>query len=65
MFAPSVKTFPDLDASYKTLMSSPMRAEEGEADSDGYEIKDLEHSDRSQKVQLQGVVPGELKEQFC
>lgn len=42
-----------------------MRTEEGEADSDGSEIKELEHSNRSQKVQLQGLVPGELKEQFC
>lgn len=30
MFAPSVKTFLDLVASYKMLTSSPMRTEEGE-----------------------------------
>lgn len=65
MFAPSVKTFPDLVASYKTLTSSPMRTEEGEADSDESVIKELEHSNRSQKVQPQGLVPGEFKEQFC
>lgn len=35
MFTPSAKTFPDLVAPYKTLTSSPMRTEEGEA------VKDL------------------------